>query len=150
LLRPSFAFVAVAALSLSSCGLFPEASFHLAPSSRLPRWIVIPPGLSRDQVSVTMDYYLSPLGRTATFRLYDSHNQQRIKLSGYMRGDQPLTLKNPPPGLAPGYPTYEVITINGMPDVVEHRAMEPIFYMTDDPAVRQELGVPANNRWRGP
>ena len=150
MLRPSFAFVAVAALSLGSCGFFPESSFHLAPSSRLPRWIVIPPGLSRDQVSVTMDYYVLPFGRTATFRLYDSHNQQRIKLSGHMRGDHPLTLKNPPPGFAPGYPTYEVITINGMSDVVEHRAMEPIFYMTDDPAVRQELGVPASNRWREP
>jgi hypothetical protein len=97
-----------------------------------------------------MDYYVSLLGRTATFRLYDSHSQQRFKISGYMGGDRPLTLKNPPPGFAPGYPSYEVITINGIRDVVEHRAMEPIFYMTDDPAVRQDLDVPANNRWRGP
>ena len=150
MLRPSFALVAVAVLAVSSCGFFPESSFELARSSRLPQWIVLPPGLSRDQVTVTMDYYVSPLGRTATLRLYDSHKQQLIKVSGYTRGDHPLTLKNPPPGLAPGYPTYEVITINGLPDVVEHRAMEPIFYMTDDPGVRQELGVPANNRWRGP
>ena len=150
MLRPSIAFVAAAALSLSSCGFFPESSFGLARSSRLPQWIVLPPGLSRDQVSVTMDYYVSPVGRTATFRLYDSHDQQRIKVSGYTRGDHLITLKKPPSGFPPGYPAYEVITINGIPDVVEHRAMEPIFYMTDDPAVRQELGVPANNRWRGP
>ena len=97
-----------------------------------------------------MDYYLWALGRTATFRLYDSHNQQRVKVSGSMRGDRPLTLKNPPPGFPPGYPSYSVITIDGLPDVVEHRAMEPVFYMTDDPAVREELAVPANNRSRGP
>ena len=145
-----FAFTAVAVLTLSSCGLFPESSFELAPSSRLPRWIALPPGLSRNQISVTLDYYVSPIGRTATFRLYDSHKQQRLKFSGYPRGGHPVTLKNPPLGFPPGYPKYEVITINGLPDVVEHRAMEPLFYMTDDPAVVQELGVPANNRWRGP
>ena len=149
-LRSYFAFAAVAALTLGSCGFFPESSFELAPSSRLPRWMVLPPGLSRSQVTVTMDYYVSPIGRTAAFRLYDSHKQQRLKVSGSARGDHPLTLKNAPAGFAPGYPTYEVITINGLPDVVEHRAMEPVFYMTDDPTVLQELGVPANNRWRGP
>jgi hypothetical protein len=56
-----------------------------------------------------------------------------------------LTLKKPPLGFAPGYPGYEVISIDGLTDVVEHRAMEPTFYMTDDAAVREELGVPANN-----
>jgi hypothetical protein len=149
-LRRHFAFAAVAALTLNSCGYFPESSFELAPSSRSPRWIALPPGLSRNQVTVTMDYYVSPIGRTVAFRLYDSHKQQRLKVSGYTQGDHPLTLKSPPPGFPPGYPTYEVITINGLPDVVEHRALEPVFYMTADPAVLQELGVPANNRWRGP
>jgi hypothetical protein len=49
-----------------------------------------------------------------------------------------------------GYPSYEVITIDGLSDVVEHRAMEPTFYMTDDPAVREELKVPANPRFERP
>jgi len=42
---------------------------------------------------------------------------------------------------ASGYPSYEVITLNGITDIIEHRRMEPIFYVTDDPAVWKELGV---------
>ncbi len=41
-----------------------------------------------------------------------------------------------------GYPAYEVITVNGVTDIVEFRHMEPIFYMTDDPRVWKELGIP--------
>jgi hypothetical protein len=44
-------------------------------------------------------------------------------------------------GFPSGYPAYEVITVNGMTDIIEHRKMEPMFYMTDDPAVWKELGV---------
>jgi hypothetical protein len=141
---------AAALLLLASCGVFPEASFELSPSSRLPRWIQLPPGLRRDQVTVTLDYYVWPLGRTATFSLYDSHKRRLRKISGSLRGDHPLTLKKPSQGFAPGYPTYEVVTIGDLTDVVEHHAMEPIFYMTDDPAVREELGVPANQRLERP
>ena len=138
--------VTAAALVLTgSCGIIPEASFELAPTSRLPRWIQLPVGLRRDQVTVTLDYYVSPLGRTAKFSLYDSHRRRLQRVIGSQRGDHPLTLKKPPLGFAPGYPGYEVISIDGLTDVVEHRAMEPTFYMTDDAAVREELGVPANN-----
>jgi hypothetical protein len=39
------------------------------------------------------------------------------------------------------YPGYEVVTVDGMTEVIEHRRMEPIFYITDDPQVKQRLGV---------
>jgi hypothetical protein len=51
------------------------------------------------------------------------------------------------PGLAPvtsqgsPYPAYEIITVDGITDVIEHRKMEPLFYVTDDSAVRGEPGV---------
>jgi hypothetical protein len=136
--------VAATLLLLSSCGVFPESSFELAPSSRLPRWIELSAGLRRDQVRVTLDYYISPLGHTATFSLYDTQRRRLRKVSGSLRGDHPLALKNSASGSAAGYPSYEVITIDGLTDVVEHRAMEPVFYMTDDRAVREALGVPLN------
>ncbi len=34
---------------------------------------------------------------------------------------------------------YEVVTVNGITDVIEHRAMEPLFYMSDDREVWQAL-----------
>jgi hypothetical protein len=141
---------AAALLLLGSCGYFPESSFQLAPSSRLPRWIALPAGLRRDEVTVTLDYYASPLGRVAAFSLYDSHRQRLRKVSGSQRGDHPLLLKNKRAGFAPGFPSYEVITIDGLPDVVEHRALEPTFYMTDDPVVLEELGVPGNHHLERP
>jgi hypothetical protein len=44
------------------------------------------------------------------------------------------------------HPTYEVITVEGTIDVIEHRRMEPIFYLNDDASVWKELGVLADNR----
>ena len=39
------------------------------------------------------------------------------------------------------YPSYEVITANGITEVIEHRQMEPVFYISDDPRVKEQLGV---------
>jgi hypothetical protein len=36
---------------------------------------------------------------------------------------------------------YEVLTANGITEVIEHRQMEPIFYITDDADVKERLGV---------
>ena len=55
-----------------------------------------------------------------------------------------MQLGRQPEGFPEGYPRYKVVTINGVTDVIELRKMEPIFYMTDDPAVWDELGVEKN------
>jgi hypothetical protein len=36
--------------------------------------------------------------------------------------------------------SYEVVTVNGITEIIEHRKMEPLFYVTDDAAVWEELG----------
>jgi hypothetical protein len=88
-----------------------------------------------------MSYYVKPGGRSATFILQDKKGRTLTKVDGKDKGLEPLQLKNPPQGFPPGYPAYEVITVNGITDIVEHRKPEPIFYITDDPAVWKELGV---------
>jgi hypothetical protein len=93
-----------------------------------------------------MDLYLDG---SAVLRLYDSNKWVISQVSG-STGNGSLQLKNPQPGAPPNYPMYEIITINGVSDVVEHRALEPIFYMTDDPKVLEELHVPANKRLERP
>jgi hypothetical protein len=126
---------------LVGCEYFPESTFELASESRLPKWITLPPGLTRDDVSVTMSYYIKPWGRSATFILQDKKGRTLTKVDGKDKGLEPMQLKNPPQGFPPGYPAYEVITVNGITDIVEHRKMEPIFYITDNPAIWNELGV---------
>jgi hypothetical protein len=135
-------FVALAILgSAIGCEWFPESTFELASESRLPKWITLPPGLTRADVSITMSYYIKPWGSSAIFVLKDTKGQIRAKVNGKVKGSEPFQLKHPPNGFPPGYPAYEIITVNGITEIIEHRKMEPIFYITDDPAIWKELGV---------
>lgn len=133
-------FVAMSML-LAGCSFFPEASFKMANESRLPKWFVLPTGLSRADVEVTMDYYSKASGRTATFILLDKKKQKIAEADGTLQGVRSHNLKNPIAGSPSGYPSYEVVTVNGITEVIEHRRMEPFFYITDDPAVLAEFGV---------
>ena len=138
-----FVFVAltIAGSVIVMCEWIPESTFELASESRLPKWITLPPGLTRTDVSITMSYYSIPWGRSAMFVLKDTKGQIRTKIYGKTRGLGPNQLKQPPPGFPPGSPAYEVITVNGITDIIEHRKPDDIFYVTDDPAVWKELGV---------
>jgi hypothetical protein len=98
---------------------------------------------------MTMSYYTSPFGNSATFVLRRTLGAELSRVRGELLGAA-TTLKTRPAGFPPGYPSYQVISVNGITDVIEHRRMEPVFYLSDDPAVWRELGVPANNRWSGP
>ena len=107
----------------------------------MPKWFTLPPGLSRSDVTVKMHYYVKSSGRTATFELQDRKKQTLAEVKGTLRGLEPLKLKEGRPGSPPGYPSYEIVTVNGMTETVAHRQMEPVFYITDDPAVLAELRV---------
>jgi hypothetical protein len=134
-------FVALTILgsAIVGCEYFPESTFELASESRLPKWITLPSGLTRTDVSITMSYYIKPWGSSALFILQDTRKKTLTKVNGKVKGTAPLQLKNPPQGFPLGYPAYEVITVNGITDIVEHRKPESIFYVTDDPAVWKEL-----------
>ncbi len=139
--KPSIATLAAMCLCLAGCSLFPESSFELSRESRLPKWFAIPAGPSRPDVTVTLDYYTGR-ERGASFTLRDAKNKRkRARVDGLVKDLQPLTLKVQRPGFPEGYPHYVIITANGVTEIIEHRRMEPIFYITDDPAVRSELGV---------
>jgi hypothetical protein len=112
------------------CEMFPESTFQLSSDSRLPKWATLPPGLTRADVSLTMNYYIVPW---AQFILRDKNVKVIEKQTGKMRCR--IQLKNPPSGFPPHYPMYEAITVNGITEIIEHRKMEPIFYITDDTTV---------------
>jgi hypothetical protein len=132
---------ATVASTITGCEYFPESTFQLANESRLPKWFAIPPGLARADVSITMNYYVTPWGRTASFVLQDSTHKALEKVYGREKCDKPFEPKNPPQGFPSGYPAYELITVNGATEMIEHRRMEPIFYISDDPAVRSEYAA---------
>ena len=132
--------LAISGSVIGGCEWFPESTFELANESRLPKWITLPSGLTRTDVSLTMSYYIWPWGRRATFVLRDKNGRTWATVHGKVTGLEPLQLKHPPPGFPAGYPSYEVIAVEGKTEIIEHRKMEPIFYVTDDPVVWKELG----------
>ena len=89
-----------------------------------------------------MDYYSTFDSGECIFKLYKKSSYFALeKVKGIPRFPYSNYLKNPPTGFPKGYPMYAVITVNGITEVIEHRKMEPVFYVTDDPSVWKELGV---------
>jgi hypothetical protein len=108
-----------------------ESSFSLAPESRLPKWFEVPQGMSRSDLSVTLDYYSTFKESEAVFTLRRKGRILNLKKVTAALGNE--TPK--------GYPAYVVVTVNGISDVIEYRKMEPIFYLTDDAKIWKELRV---------
>jgi len=123
-------------------GCVSESNFRLSDESRLPKWFEISGGENRKGFYVTLHYYTSPSGGSAALNLYENDKFFKIdKISAKQEQLQPIQLKNPPKGSAKGYPLYEIIEFDGIVDIIEHRRMEPVFYMVDDPVIWKELGV---------
>ena len=117
-----------------------ESDFDLAPESRIPRWFVLHDGAKRSDFSVQLDYWIGPAGRTATITLR-SGGRTLDSVVATMKDSEPRTLV-PKPATGPiPYPGYEILTARGITEVVEHRRMEPIFYVVDDLQVKRQLGV---------
>lgn len=122
-----------------------EASFELAPESRLPKWIVLPKGTERSDIVVTLDYCSTFTGGKYVIKAFDKKSHRTLQKVSLATENYPSVrtreLDNPPEGFPKSYPAYNVVTIDGVTDIIERRKMEPVFYMTDDPAVWKELGV---------
>jgi hypothetical protein len=143
----SWLWIAILCIAPTACGLFPESIFVLSDASRLPKWFTLDEGISRSQVSVEMSYYISPFGRTATFVVKRRDGRLISKANGKVRSDHPIYLGPPTSDPLRQYPSYEVVAVNGISEVIEHRAMEPIFFVSDDAAVLNQLRrVPSSNR----
>ena len=137
--RPFFIALTLLCSVLVGCEYFPESTFKLASDSRLPKWITLPGGLTRTQVSITMDYYIRPWGNSARFIVQDPTGRVLQKAVGKVKCNEPFHLKAPRQVSEPIYPSYEPITVSGVTEIIEHRKMQPIFYVTDDDAVWKQF-----------
>ena len=130
-------WVVIAAVWISACAITGciESSFDLASESRLPRGMTIPPGLTRADVSVTVDFYT--FGR-ARFTLREKNGKKLATVTGKTKGN-PLYLKSTPQEPAPRRPVYELVVISGVTEIMENRRADSTIYITDDPGIRDEL-----------
>lgn len=129
-------YLLIVAICASCCAISGcvESDFTLANESRLPRGILIPPGLTRKDVSVTLNYYAPPRGTNVKFILTDRKWKKLAEVKGESRP----------------YP-QEIVVING---VTEELALVPcaghqcyvqdghvvaLFYVVDKPLERNEI-----------
>ena len=135
------AFLFSACHSVIGCA---ESSFKLAADSRLPKWFFrLADASSRDRYTVTMDLYVLPAGRSATFKLWDEHGRKIAQLTASLAGLEPLTLGPPKIYGQPyddrSYPLFEVMTADGVAEVIEFGKEESLFRVNSDPSIRTRL-----------
>lgn len=121
------------------CEWFPEASFDLADSSRLPKWIVLPSNFRRADVTLTMSYYSNATSRTARFVLQDRKKKELQVVNGKLECDKPFGSKTGSDHPVIPYPGFEIVRADGMTEVIEHKRPEPLFYVSDDLTVLKQF-----------
>jgi hypothetical protein len=137
-------WVLIAAVCTSTCAMSGciESSFNLAYESRLPQGITVPPGLTREDVTVTMDF----IGiRGARLTIRDKTGKKLATVYGKV-SRYPVVLN--PPTTEQG---YELVVIDGVLEIMEcvgyrenanmvqNGRTVALFYVIDDPAVRKAV-----------
>lgn len=121
--------------ALTSCDVFPESMFNLSGESRLPRWFQIPSGMSRTDVSVKMSYH----SEKTIFELKDKSDNTLKKIIGRRATNFPIYLDKQKSTKNDIYPSYELIMVDEISEIIEHRKLEPFFYIVDDADVIAEI-----------
>lgn len=119
-------------------GLFPESQFRLAPESRLPRWFSVPGGYKREDVSVEIYYFTAPFGQTNFIAYLIGPPPDRKRLDKkYGRAEWHPVSKKKLEAKVDHYPSFHIITVGGVTELIEHRQMAPMFHVSDDPEMKR-------------
>jgi len=117
-----------------------ESTFNLSSDSRLPKWFDIPNGMTRDDVKVEMSYYVKPNKREAKFKLLSKRGVLLKRVTGTQIGSKPYKLGNIDSKTSiENQHLYEIIMVNGITEIIEHKRAEPVFYISDDLRIREKL-----------
>jgi hypothetical protein len=111
---------------------FIESEFKLSAESRLPKWVDIPSGYKRSELTMTITFYTHPFLKKVKMIVYGPAPEHKVLIE--IVGDQrfhPLTEEKP----RDYYPRYIIISVKGVEEVFENREPGPVLYVTDDPKV---------------
>jgi hypothetical protein len=138
-----WALLVVACGLMAACEYFPESEFMLSKESRMPRWFEIPVGVARSDLSVRMSYYLKLSNRVGgvKFEIRNDKTGSRLaSFKGEVLNPAPMYVHRIDPTAPPGKrASYSIVRLNGVIEVIEHRRVEPVFDISDDPEVRADL-----------
>jgi len=134
-------FIYVLLITLTACSNrgCVESKFHLAEDSRLPVWFQVPDGISRKDMDVTLTYYTSGPADIDLVDIRDGKSKRLIRVKGehwnhpeywkWAKQDWPKR----------SHPHFVVFKVNGLTEIIEHRRMEPLFYISDEAAVQSAI-----------
>lgn len=134
--------VTITVVFLSGCDLrygFVESEFQLANESRLPKWFVMPPNYTRKDLTMTVTYYTFDKTKIVIRGPAPDYKVLMEKV-GTDRW-HPLTKQR-----GYEYPHYVIVSVDNIEEIFEHKKMEPVVYITDDPKVTSVLKQQAPSR----
>jgi len=128
--------VLLVALLVSGCV---ESEFHLAKESRLPVWFEAPDGMQRGDLDVVLTYYTTgPADLTLRdIRKGKSISLKKIKATNMHHPEYWVWAQKDWPERS--HPGYVVLSVGDISEIIEHRKMEPIFYVSDESAVQNTI-----------
>ena len=116
-----------------------ESNFTLAPESRLPKWVALPPGIGRNDVTVQLTYYTVAPPRIEVLKGTWPLQRRLVDISAPRLGAYTSPKRLDVPASDPRHSYgYEVLVSDGVVDIVEHRN-SPVFRMSDDSEVWRQL-----------
>ena len=115
-----------------------EAKFNLAPDSRLPAWFSGAVS-QRTDVTVTLAYSTPTPGfSNAVLEMRDSTGAISTVKGTACWHPAMAAKKNRHGGFdSDVYPRYRYVLADGIIEVIEHRRLEPVFRVSDDPLLRK-------------
>ena len=121
-------------------GFLPESQFRLAPESRLPNWFNLPKKYKREDLDVEIYYYTPLFGKTNFIAYLIGPPPERKKL------EKKYGVEKWHPGSEKKYyakddhyPNFNIVTVGGVTELIEHRHMAPIFHVSDDPEMKRYI-----------
>jgi len=121
-------------------GYLPESQFRLDRESRLPRWFAVRKEYKREDLDVEIYYYVAPFGKTNFIAYLIGPPPERKKL------EKKYGVKRWHPGSEKKwyakydhYPDFNIVTIDGITELIEHRHMAPIFHVSDDSELKRDI-----------
>ena len=126
--------VVLGAILLSACNPMRgcvESNYQLSPESRLPKWLLLPPGVSRENASVKLAFYAPPLSSAdnVDVDLVDRAGHRLAHATG-------RAITHPRSSDTSTY--WRIIIVNGVMEVLEFRPVNDVFHVTDDAALVQQ------------
>ena len=138
-MKKGFIYILLIALTACSSRGCVESEFHLAKDSKLPVWFQIPDGMNRQDLDVSLTYYTTGPADITLLDIREGKSKPIIKIKGeYKHHPEYWTWaqKDWPKRSQPG---YVVITVNSLSEIIEHKKMEPLFYISNEEAVQRTI-----------